>query len=80
VKYYDLIFSSCCDLKQVFPQINHVVLQSRELYEVLSNIIFFRFSSINYYRKKCKIGPCGWPKLQITPCVIRKNSKVLVVG
>jgi hypothetical protein len=31
-------------------------------------------------REKYKIGLCGWLKLQITPCGIRKNYEVSVVG
>jgi hypothetical protein len=29
---------------------------------------------------KCKINPCGWPKLQIARCEIKNNSKVFKVG
>jgi len=31
-------------------------------------------------KKKCKIGPYGWPNLQITLYNIKNNSEVLVIG
>jgi hypothetical protein len=30
--------------------------------------------------KKCIIGLCGWPKLQITPCGINMNLEIPMIG
>jgi hypothetical protein len=32
-----------------------------------------------YGKDNCTIGPCGWPKLQITSCGINMNSDIHLV-
>jgi hypothetical protein len=46
------------------------------LWEVISGDIESRREK--KYWDNCTIGPCGWHKLQITPCVINMNLEILV--
>jgi hypothetical protein len=40
----------------------------------------FKKKKMKKKNNKCKINPCGWPKLQIVHWKIKNNSKVFKVG
>jgi hypothetical protein len=72
-------------LKIIIIKKNSMVNFKKIKYKRCSNIISLRLRCRNFInginlRDNCIIGPCGWPKLQITPCGINMNLEIPVVG